>query len=419
MIKPGNSIQIPERIAIISVHTSPLDQPGRGDAGGLNVYVVETAKRLAHRGIEVELFTRRTSSNQREELEISPGVKIHHLEAGPFEKMHKEDLPGQLCAVTAGLMRAEAAKPAGWYDLVHSHYWLSGHVGWVIAERWGVPLVHTMHTMAAVKNASLADGDALEPNLRVFGEEQIAKAATRLIANTDDEAAALIKHYGAKPQQVDVVHPGVDLDVFSPGNKGVARNKLGLPQDALVVGFVGRLQKLKSPETTLRACGYLLDQEPGLRQLLKVVICGAESGTHGITKTDLEGLAASLGLAENFVYLPPTSRQQLVNLYRSCDVVTVPSYSESFGLVALEAQACATPVIATNIGGLTTAVTNGVTGFLVDSHSPAQWGESIKHLLHDPLLRDEMGLKGRRHAESFSWGNTVDGLIASYQKALN
>ena len=418
MIEPAKSIQIPKRIAIISVHTSPLDQPGKGDAGGLNVYVVETAKRLANRGIEVELFTRRTSSEQAEELEISPGVKVHHLEAGPFEKMHKEDLPGQLCAVTAGLMRAEAAKPAGWYDLVHSHYWLSGHVGWVIAERWGVPLVHTMHTMAAVKNSSLAQDDVPEPNLRLFGEEQIAKEATRLIANTREEAESLVSHYGARADQIDVVHPGVDLDIFSPGSKEIAREKTGLPKDGLIVGFVGRMQKLKSPETTLKACSYLLSREPTLRDRLKIVVCGGESGAQGVTKADLEQLARDLGVFENFIYVPPTSRQQLANLYRACDVITVPSYSESFGLVALEAQACGTPVIATQVGGLTTAVTSGVTGLLVDSHAPADWGEAIGQLLKNPLTRDEMGKKGRRHAESFSWGATVDGLIASYQKAL-
>jgi D-inositol-3-phosphate glycosyltransferase len=346
-------------------------------------------------------------------------VKVHHLEAGPFEKMHKEDLPGQLCAVTAGLMRAEAAKPAGWYDLVHSHYWMSGHVGWVIAERWGVPLVHTMHTMAAVKNASLAHGDSPETNLRLFGEEQIAKAATRLIANTNEEAASLIDYYGANAKQIDVVHPGVDLDVFSPGNKEVARARTGLASDALIVGFVGRLQKLKSPATTLRACRDLLIAEPQWRDRLRVVVCGAESGTSGITKADLEHLARELGIIENFVYVPPTSRQQLANLYRSCDVITVPSYSESFGLVALEAQACGTPVIATNVGGLTTAVTNEVTGLLLYSHSPTVWAEAMRRLLSDPQERDEMAKKGRRHAEGFSWGSTVDGLIDSYEKALH
>lgn len=403
---------------MVSLHTSPLDQPGKGDAGGLNVYVLETAKRLANRGLEVELFTRRTSSSQPSQLEISDGVMIRHLEAGPFEKMHKEDLPGQLCAMTAGLLRAEAERPVGWYDLVHSHYWLSGQVGWVVAERWGVPLVHTMHTMAAVKNSSLAIGDAPEPNLRLFGEEQVVATAKRLIANTADEAAQLVEHYGAKTQSIDVVHPGVDLDVFSPGCKISAREKLGLPPDALVVGFIGRLQKLKSPETTLRACAEVLKLRPELSSRLRVVVCGDESGSHGVNERNLRELANDLGLSENFVYLPPSTRERLRDLYRACDVVTVPSYSESFGLVALESQASGTPVLARNVGGLTTAVANGVSGVLLDTHQPQVWGAELTRLLLDDELRNSMGSKARNHAEQFSWSNTVTGLIESYQKAL-
>lgn len=414
----SNLVRIPKRVAIISVHTSPLDQPGSGDAGGLNVYVLETAKRLANRGIEVEVFTRRTNSAQEDELEFFSGVKIHHLEAGPFEKLQKEDLPGQLCAVSAGLMRAEASRPPGWYDLIHSHYWLSGHVGWVVAERWGVPLVHTMHTMAAVKNESLAEGDYPEPNLRLFGEEQIARAATRLVANTEEEANELIEYYGAHRHRIDVVNPGVDLDVFAPGDKRVSRAKLNLPEDALIIGFIGRLQKLKSPETTLRATSHLLNRAEHLRERVRVVICGAESGNQGITREQLLDTATELGIESNFIYLPPSTRERLSHLYRACDVVTMPSYSESFGLVALEAQACGTPVVATDVGGLTTAVATGVTGILLDSHSPDLWGETLLRLLEDEVARDEMGRKGRQHAEHFSWSSTVDGLMASYGKAL-
>jgi len=414
----ATAARLPKRIAVVSVHTSPLDQPGKGDAGGLNVYVMETAKRLASRGIEVDLFTRRTTSSQSSQLEIADGVKIHHLEAGPFEKMKKEDLPGQLCAVTAGLMRAEAAKPVGWYDLIHSHYWLSGHVGWVVAERWGVPLVHTMHTMAAVKNASLAEGDSPEPNLRLFGEEQVVTAAKRLIANTNDEANQLTDYYGADPATIDVVHPGVDLDVFSPGCKRTAREKLGLAPDSLVVGFIGRLQMLKSPETTLKAAAEILKLHPEWRSRLKVLVCGDESGTHGVTQQVLRDLANGLDISDNFVYLPPSTRERLRDVYRACDIVTVPSYSESFGLVALEAQACGTPVVARNVGGLTTAVANGVSGLLIDSHNPSIWGHEIARLLSDDAMRTDMGNKARRHAEQFSWSNTVTGLIESYQKAL-
>lgn len=178
----------PRRIAMLSIHTSPLDQPGTGDAGGVNVYVVETAKRLADAGTEVEIFTRGTSSALHPTVELAPGVLVRHITAGPFEGLVKGDLPGQLCAVTAGVMRVEASRPEGWYDLIHSHYWLSGQVGWLASERWRVPLVHSMHTMAKVKNLELAEGDTPEPETRIIGEQQVVDIASRLTANTTDEA---------------------------------------------------------------------------------------------------------------------------------------------------------------------------------------------------------------------------------------
>jgi len=229
LISPLRHAPKPRRIAVLSVHTSPLDQPGTGDAGGMNVYIVETARRLAESGIEVEIFTRSTSSALPAAVEMSPGVTVRHVTAGPFEGLLKQDLPGQLCAVTAGVMRAEAARPEGWFDLIHSHYWLSGQVGWLSSERWNVPLVHSMHTMAKVKNLDLAEGDAPEPAMRVIGEEQVVAAADRLIANTDDEAHQLVDLYGADPHAVDVVHPGVDLGVFTPGSRGEARREPRAP----------------------------------------------------------------------------------------------------------------------------------------------------------------------------------------------
>ena len=181
------------RVAVLSVHTSPLDNPGTGDAGGMNVYIAETSKRIAQRGIEVEIFTRATSAKDQERIEMAPGVTVRNIAAGPFEGLRKEDLPAQLCAVTAGVLRAEAAKKEGFYDLIHSHYWLSGQVGWIAQERWGVPLVHTMHTMARVKNLNLADGDTPEPTIREIGEEQVVATADRIVANTKAEANDLIK----------------------------------------------------------------------------------------------------------------------------------------------------------------------------------------------------------------------------------
>jgi D-inositol-3-phosphate glycosyltransferase len=208
--------QQPSRIAMLSVHTSPLHQPGTGDAGGMNVYIVELSKRLAERGVEVEIFTRSTCSELPPTVELAPGVLVRHVTAGPFEGLAKEELPAQLCAFTHSVLRAEAGHRPGHYDLVHSHYWLSGQVGWLASERWGVPLVHTMHTMAKVKNAALALGDTPEPAARIIGETQVVAAADRLIANTVEEAEQLIDHYDARAEQLAVVHPGVNLDVFRP-----------------------------------------------------------------------------------------------------------------------------------------------------------------------------------------------------------
>src|SRR3954462_5188045 len=197
------------RVAMLSVHTSPLDAPGGGDAGGMNVYIVETAKRLAERGVEVEIFTRATASDQPPLMDLCPRVHVRHVTAGPFEGLAKGALPAQLCAFTAGVMRAEVHHEPGWYDVIHSHYWLSGQVGWLARERWGVPLVHSAHTLARVKNALLAEGDDPEPQARVIGEEQVVAEADRLIASTEEEAQDLVRLYAADPAVVSTVAPGV------------------------------------------------------------------------------------------------------------------------------------------------------------------------------------------------------------------
>ena len=210
---------------MLSVHTSPLAQPGTGDAGGMNVYVLQSALQMARRGVEVEIFTRATSSADQPTVRVAPGVLVRNVVAGPFEGLDKYDLPTQLCAFTAGVLRAEANYEPGYYDIVHSHYWLSGQVGWLARDRWAVPLVHTAHTLAAVKNAALADGDAPEPPLRAVGEQQVVDEADRLIVNTEHEAQQLVSMHHADPERIDVVHPGVDLETFTPGDKRAARQR--------------------------------------------------------------------------------------------------------------------------------------------------------------------------------------------------
>ena len=243
----------PKRVATISVHTSPLEQPGTGDAGGLNVYVVEVAKLLAQRGVEVDIFTRAAARDQPPVVELAPGVLVKHIVAGPFEDLDKSALPGQLCEFTWEVLREEAAHAPGRYDLVHGHYWLSGQVGAVAKERWGVPLVQSMHTLGKVKNAALAAGDAAEPEIRIRGEAEVIASANRIVANTNAEARELVRLYDADPSRVTAVSPGVDLSVFRPGSQRHARWRLGLPQNAVVLMFAGRVQPLKAPDVLLRA----------------------------------------------------------------------------------------------------------------------------------------------------------------------
>ncbi|MHA6760992.1 D-inositol-3-phosphate glycosyltransferase [Streptacidiphilus sp. PAMC 29251] len=429
--------QRPGRVAMLSVHTSPLHQPGTGDAGGMNVYIVELSKRLADLGVEVEIFTRATSSDLPPTVELAPGVLVRHVTAGPFEGLVKEDLPAQLCAFTHGVLRAEAGYRPGYYDLVHSHYWLSGQVGWLAAERWGVPLVHTMHTMAKVKNAALAFGDTPEPAARVIGETQVVAAADRLIANTAEEAEELAVHYAARPDQLSVVHPGVNLEVFRPatatpvGSVGDAlshseresaraeiRARLGLPRDATVLLFAGRIQLLKAPHVLLRAVAVMLLQDPSLRDRLVVPVVGGPSGSGMARPESLHKLAAQLGISDVVRFHPPVKQDELADWYRAATALVMPSYSESFGLVALEAQACGTPVVAAAVGGLPVAVRDGETGFLVDGHEPTDWAHVLRRFVDDPGLGARMGAAAAQHAACFGWANAAAATAEVYTGAM-
>ncbi len=407
----------PRRVAMVTVHTSPLAQPGTGDAGGMNVYVLEVARELARLGTAVDLFTRTTSASQPDVVEVEPGVVVRHVAAGPYEGLSKEELPGQLCAFAAGMMRVAAHAPPGYYDLVHSHYWLSGQVGWLAADRWGVPLVHTMHTMARVKNLHLADGDEPEPRGREIGEAQVVEAADRLVANTAREAAELVELYGADPARVAVAEPGVDLVTFAPGPQEVARAELGLAPDAVLLLFVGRIQPLKGPDVLVRAAAELARRRPDLRDRLVVGVLGGASGAGVRTPMGLEDLAERLGIADRLRVVPPVDRPTLAQWYRAADVVAVPSHSESFGLVAVEAQACGTPVVAANVGGLPTAVGDG--GLLVDGHDTADWATALGRVALDRDLRASLSRKAAEHASGFGWSRTAERLIEVYREALH
>jgi D-inositol-3-phosphate glycosyltransferase len=405
------------RVAMVSLHTSPLDQPGTGDAGGMNVYVIELSKRLARQGIEVDIFTRATDSTLSPLVAAHDGVSVRHIHAGPFEGLTKDELPGQLCVFAREVLRAEAAQPLGHYDAVHSHYWLSGQVGALARDRWGVPLIHSMHTMAKVKNAALAEGDKPEPIARIIGEEQVVEAADVLIANTGLEARQLVDLYDAEPARVQVIHPGVDLSVFRPLDQAEVRASLGLAPDAHVLLFAGRIQPLKAPDVLLRAVAVLLERDPGLRSRLVVPVVGGPSGSGLDRPESLAALAAELGIDDVVRFVPPVSQAELARWYAAATIVAVPSYNESFGLVAAEAQAVGTPVVAAAVGGLTTVVRDDHSGFLVEGHDAETWARMLARPLADPELLVRLQAGALEQARQFSWEATAAQTLAVYERA--
>ena len=403
------------RIAVLMVHTSPLEQPGIGDAGGMNIYVVESAQRMAAMGVSVDIFTRRTHATETETVEISPGVRVRYFDCG-HGTLTKEQLPAHIAGLSKEFLRLMKDEN---YDAIHSHYWISGKVAMPAAKELGLPLVHTMHTMARVKNLNLAEGETPEPMIRVQGETQVVAAANALVANTDAEAASLVSLYDACPDIVHVVSPGVDLYTFTPGvSRKESREFVGLPQEALVVSFVGRIQPHKGPEVLIRATSELVKHSPLLRHKLIVNIIGGASGANTEEVDRLKELATWLAIDDVVRFSPPVPRADLAQWYRAADLVVVPSYSESFGLVALEAQACGTPVVATAVGGLRTAVADGISGVLVDGHDPKAWSSVIVRLLQEPQRRVLLSMGAIEHASHFGWDATARGTLDIYDQVI-
>ena len=402
---------------MLMVHTCPLEQAGIGDAGGMNIYVAESAARMAAQGVEVDIFTRRDHLDLPEVVELSPGVNVHHLDAGHDLHWTKEQVPAHFNELTAEFKKALFSERN--YDLIHSHYWLSGKVAMPVAKELKLPLVHTMHTMARVKNLNLAEGERPEPMIRVQGETQIVAAANALTANTDAEAASLVSLYDACPDTVHVVTPGVDLYNFTPGAaRAAARKVIGVAADTHVITFVGRIQPHKGPEVLIRAIAELVSRSPQLRPKLRVFIVGGASGVNGSEVERLKELANWLNIDDVISFLPPVPRNELPNWYRAADLVCVPSYSESFGLVALEAQACGTPVVATAVGGLRTAVADGISGVLVDGHDPRAWSSVLARLLQEPQRRVLLSMGAIEHASHFGWDATARGTLDIYDQVI-
>jgi len=425
MQEPYRSVAKPgparvERVAVVSVHTCPLDQPGIGDSGGMNVYVRSVARRLAEMGVAVDIFTRAAGPEQHV-VDVDPGVRVVHLEAGPDAPVDKEDLPRYLSEFVTSMMQFEAAeadaakRSTPIYDVVHSHYWLSGSIGRYARERWGIPLVQSFHTLGLVKNRTLADGEAAEPPARIAGERKVVQTADCVLAPTIGEAADLVNLYGAHPGAVRVVAPGVDTDLYTRGDRTAEKEALGLG-GRIVVLFVGRLQPLKQPDAAVRAVAEFAARNPALADRLALVIVGGPSGRGGVQPADLSKLAADLGIAHALRLEGTVPHDALPRYYRAADVVLVPSRSESFGLVAIEASACGAPVVASDVGGLRVAVRDGVTGLLIPSFAPAAYADGLARVITDPGLADAMGIAGAQFARRFDWRRASIDLLAIYEE---
>jgi D-inositol-3-phosphate glycosyltransferase len=407
----------PARVAVLSVHTSPIDQPGSGDSGGMNVYIKAVAERLASQGILVDLFTRCRGGADHDPRPVAAGARMVSVKAGPCGPLPKSDLPRYLPEFLGGVLHHAKGEGAR-YDVIHSHYWLSGWVGRAIKDLWAVPLVSSFHTLGKVKNYSLARGEPAEPPVRLSGEERAIAASDRILAPTPVEAAHLVGLYRADPDRLRIVPPGVDHLVFRPRDRARARASLHLSGLRLAL-YAGRMQPHKGPDVAVRTIAEAVAREPELARDLVLAIVGGPSGPEkGAEVARLMELAAALGVADRVILFPPQPQERLVDFYAAADVVLVPSRSESFGLVALEAQACGTPVVASAVGGLRYVVDDGRTGYLVEGHDPGDHADRVLDLLRNPRLQAEFGARGAREALRFTWDVTTAEVRAVYEELL-
>lgn len=398
------------RVAVISYHSSPLHEPGSGDAGGMTVYVRQLAHALAEVGVWTDIYTRADGPSEGP-VSLRPGVRVIPVQAGPLTPISKEELPQHLDAFVGGV-RAFATAQRVRYDVVHSHYWQSGLAGAELAQVWGVPLVHSHHTLGRVKNLYLAPGDLPEPESRLDGESRVISSAAALIASTDDEYQQLACMYGAPHDRLKILPPGVDHRSFHPQDKQEAKRRLGIDGRPVLL-CVGRIQRLKGIELAIRATEQLvhaLDNEPLL------MIVGGASGNGGQDEVDrLEALIDSLGLDRFVSFTGPRPHTELPTYYAASDVVVVCSHSESFGFAALEAHACGRPVVGTPVGGLSYVVGSGRSGYLVDDRDPAVLAGRLKTILADRDLAASFEQDASARSMRFTWERTAASFLELYE----
>ena len=395
-----------QRLAVISTHTSPLARPGTTKAGGMNVYIAELARQLARTGRSVDIFTRRDALDLDEVVPLAPNVRLLHLDAGPREPLAPTAVAGHVAEFTHEVERLVRAEGTD-YDLVHSHYWLSGLSGLALAERWRRPHVAMFHTLGEVKNR--ARRAEAEPKERIQAERRIVDGADLLICATPHEKDFLVQLYGASEHCVRVVPGGVDLDHFRPGDREAARAALDLPAGRLVL-FVGRLEPLKGVDILIRAIAAAELSEPAT-----LMILGGDEQEVG-ERQRLREVVANTGLDGQVRFLPAVDRAVLPTYYQAADLCVVPSYYESFGLVAVEALACGTPVIATRVGGLQYTVRDGRSGYLISWRCPEPFAERIEALLENPQLLERFGAAAPASVRRFEWEAVAGQIIEVYEE---
>ncbi|MEM7284957.1 MAG: glycosyltransferase [Actinomycetota bacterium] len=389
------------RVSVLSLHTSPLAQPGKGDAGGMNVYVRELAAALAHRGADCTVYVRRWHDDLPGEVRVEPGVRVAHVDAGAHD-LPKEELPGVVDAFRDGVLADIEAR--GGTDIVHANYWLSGVAGHAVKHELDLPLVTTFHTLARVKAETGDD----EPQRRIDAEAEVISCSDVITANSVAESQQLVRLYDADPLRIEEVAPGVEHALFSPGDQAGARRAIGLGAGPVLM-FVGRIQPLKGVDVAVRAFAALGRPDATL------LIVGGASGTSGDTEVDrIDRLVDDLGVRSQVRFVEPQPHHMLSTYYRAADLVLAPSRSESFGLVALEAAACGTPVVAAAVGGLRTLVEHGRTGFLVEGRDPAVYAAFANEILDSRLLAAEIAMNAAERARAYTWTAMADRLMGIY-----
>ncbi|HEX5265705.1 MAG TPA: glycosyltransferase [Acidimicrobiales bacterium] len=396
-------------LAVLSMHTSPLAQPGTGDGGGMNVYVRELCTALARSGAQCDVFTRSWAPELPSVLPVEPGIRVHHVQAGPEAPVGKHELAALVPEFADAVARRLDEGPWGpgppGVDAIHAHYWLSGAAGHILKHRLDLPLVSTFHTLERVKAASGASDGADDP-ARQRTEVDIIGCSDAVVASNDEEARQLISLYGAPPERVRVVPPGVDHAFFAPGERTQARRALGLPEQGRMLLFLGRIQPLKGADLAVGALAEL----QGLPDVF-LVLAGGPSGPSGADEVArIRAQVTAAGLERRVFWFPPQPHELVSTFCRAADVCLVPSRTESFGLVALEAAACGVPVVASAVDGLRCVVDHGQTGLLVPERSAPAFAAAVASLLVDPVRVERMGAHGAARAAGYTWRAAAQGM---------